>query len=139
MLKRLCLSAISLMALLTPSFAQQQPSMVYMLNRHGVSPCLDPPPKETGAQLFDSSYERNYIKGQKLRQIYPTLLSPGYKYNEIHVNASAWQRTIASAHGVLQGLFPSLKNNTASDGYLKSIQLRNFFFKNFFVFMCVFT
>ncbi len=113
MLKRLCLSAISLLAFLTPSFAQQQPSMVYMLNRHGVSPCLDPPPKETGAQLFDSSYERNYIKGQKLRQIYPTLLSPGYKYNEIHVNASAWQRTIASAHGVLQGLFPSLNNNTA--------------------------
>ena len=39
----------------------QQPSMIYMLNRHGVSPCIDPPPKETGAQLFDSSYERNYI------------------------------------------------------------------------------
>ena len=92
---------------------QSSPSMVYMLNRHGISPCIDPPLKESGSQLFDSSYERNYIKGQKVRQIYP-VLSPGYKYNEVHFNASAWQRTIATAHGMIHGLFPSLKNNSAS-------------------------
>jgi hypothetical protein len=108
MFRKLCIFVLGIFATVTC-----QPSMVYMLNRHGVSPCIDPPPKETGSQLFDSSYERNYIKGQKIRQIYP-VLSPGYKYNEIHVNASAWQRTIATAHGMLHGLFPSLKNNTAT-------------------------
>jgi hypothetical protein len=113
MFKKLIKFAVSAILLLTGGVYSQQPSMVYMLNRHGVSPCIDPPAKETGSQLFDSSYERNYIKGQKIRQIYP-VLSSGYKYNEIHVNASAWQRTIATAHGMLHGLFPSLKNNTAT-------------------------
>jgi hypothetical protein len=115
MFRRVLKFAISAVLLLTGGvLSQQQPSMIYMLNRHGVSPCIDPPAKETGSQLFDSSYERNYVKGQRIRQIYPSILSPGYKYNEIHVNASAWQRTIATAHGMLHGLFPSLQNNTAS-------------------------
>ena len=30
------------------------------------------------------------------------------------MNASAWQRTIATAHGMLHGLFPTLNNNTAN-------------------------
>jgi len=108
------IAIIAILSVASPIVSQlSQPSMIYMLNRHGASPCIDPPPKETGAQLFDSSYNRNYIKGQRIRQIYPNLLSNTYKYNEIHVNSTAWQRTVATGNSVLHGLYPYLNNDTS--------------------------
>ena len=91
----------------------QSPSMIYNLNRHGVRVYRDViSSRESGPQLLSSAYDRLYIKGQHLRQNYPNLLSSTYKEEEIHLNSSAWQRTISTAHGILAGLYPSLNNVT---------------------------
>ncbi len=86
-------------------FGQQQPSMIYNINRHGVREARDNSPHEGGALLLNSAYDRLYIKGQHLRQMYPNLLSSTYKTDEIRVNSSSWERTISTAHGILAGLY----------------------------------
>ena len=60
------------------SFAQA-PSMVYLINRHGVREARDTSTHEGGAMLLGSAYDRLYTKGQHLRQQYPSLLSSTYK------------------------------------------------------------
>ncbi len=90
----------------------QQLSMIYNLNRHGVREARDSSPYEGGSRLLNSAYDRLYIKGQHLRQMYPNLLSSTYKSNEIRVNSSAWERTINSSYGILAGLYSTNDTRT---------------------------
>ncbi len=103
--KCLAFITITLTTLFNYTDAQSQPSMIYNLNRHGVRQARDTSMHEGGSLLLSSAYDRMYIKGQHLRQQYPTLLSSTYKPNEIRVNSSAWERTITTAHGILAGLY----------------------------------
>jgi len=80
------------------------PSMVYILNRHGVREPRDTSSYEGGARLLSSAYDRLYRKGQHIRSLYP-ILSASYNPSEIRVNSSAWERTINTAHGILAGLY----------------------------------
>jgi hypothetical protein len=107
----LFLSCLLFLGTLQVSVFAQTPSMIYNVNRHSVREPRDTSTRESGAQLLSSAYDRLYIKGQHLRQKYP-ILSQTYKEEEIHVNSSAWQRTIATAHGILSGLYTNLNNNT---------------------------
>ena len=95
-------------------FAQPagQPSMLYLINRHGVREARDTSTHEGGAMLLSTAYDRLYTKGQHLRQQYPSLLSTTYKTDEIRVNSSAWERTITTAYGILAGLYAN--NDTRS-------------------------
>jgi hypothetical protein len=81
------------------------PSMLFNLNRHGVREARDNSPREGGALLLKSAYDRLYLKGEHLRQKYPNLLSSTYKPNEIRVNSSSWERTITTSYGILSGLY----------------------------------
>jgi hypothetical protein len=89
----------------------QQPSMVYLINRHGVREARDTSTHEGGALLLQTAYDRLYTKGQHIRQQYP-ILSSTYKTDEIRVNSSSWERTITTAHGILAGLYST--NDTRS-------------------------
>jgi len=87
--------------------SSQQPSMVYIINRHGVREPRDTSVHEGGAQLLNSAYERLYTKGVNIRSHYPTLLSSMYKPSELRVNSSSWERTINTAQGIIAGLYAS--------------------------------
>lgn len=93
---------------------QNVPSMVYIINRHGVIQPRDSSTHEGGALLLNTSYDRLYQKGKIIRQLYPNLLSQKYLTNDIHINSSAWERTLTTSNGILAGLYSNQNNFTAN-------------------------
>lgn len=91
-----------------------QPSMVYIINRHGVIQTRDTTTYEGGALLLNTSYERLYQKGSVIRNLYPGLLSPTYKTTEVRFNSSSWERSITTTQGIITGLYPTQNNFTAN-------------------------
>jgi len=81
-----------------------QPTMVYLINRHGVREARDTSVYEGGALLLNSAYERLYTKGVHIRQIYP-IISQKYNPIDLRVNSSGWERTITTASGIVAGIY----------------------------------
>jgi hypothetical protein len=91
-----------------------QPSMVYIINRHGVIQTRDTSVYEGGPLLLNTSYYHLYQKGTVIRSLYPGLLSQTYKTTDVHFNASAWERSLTTTHGIITGLYPTQNNFTAN-------------------------
>jgi hypothetical protein len=91
-----------------------QPSMVYIINRHGVIQTRDTTTYEGGPLLLNTSYDRLYQKGTVIRSLYPNLLSSTYKTNDIRFNSSAWERSITTTYGIITGLYSNQNNFTSN-------------------------
>jgi len=103
-----------LLAITTLTGVIAQPSMVYIINRHGVIQTRDTTVYEGGPLLLNTSYSHLYQKGTVIRSLYPGLLSPTYKTTDVHFNASAWERSLTTTHGIITGLYPNQNNFTAN-------------------------